>query len=60
MEIKIRKSAIKDLKRISPDHKKKIHAKIISLKDFPDVIKNSPISNLLTVCALAIIEYYLM
>lgn len=37
MKIKIRKSAVKDLKRIDPEHKKKIHTKILALKDFPEV-----------------------
>jgi mRNA-degrading endonuclease RelE of RelBE toxin-antitoxin system len=35
MNINIRKSAIKDLKKISPEQKHKIHLKIRELKNFP-------------------------
>jgi mRNA interferase RelE/StbE len=37
MNIRIRKSAIKDLRRITPEQKLKIHQKILTLKNFPDV-----------------------
>ncbi|MBN2637297.1 MAG: type II toxin-antitoxin system RelE/ParE family toxin [Prolixibacteraceae bacterium] len=37
MKIRIRKSAIKDLTQISPEQKKKIHLKILALKNFSDV-----------------------
>ncbi|MBW6534868.1 MAG: type II toxin-antitoxin system RelE/ParE family toxin [Mariniphaga sp.] len=37
MNIRIRKSAIKDLRRITPDQKRKIHQKILTLKNFPNV-----------------------
>jgi mRNA interferase RelE/StbE len=42
MKINIRKSAIKDLKKIDSKSKERLHAKILNLKDFPDVsnIKN--------------------
>jgi len=35
--IELRKSAIKDLKRISKADKERIHAKIQNLSDYPDV-----------------------
>jgi len=37
MNIRIRKSAIKDLQKISPEQKNKIHQKILTLRDFPNV-----------------------
>ena len=37
MNIQIRKSAIKDLQKISPEQKNKIHQKILTLRDFPNV-----------------------
>ncbi|MBF0258667.1 MAG: type II toxin-antitoxin system RelE/ParE family toxin [Desulfamplus sp.] len=37
MQINIRASAIRDLKKIDQQHKERIHNKIKSLKDFPDV-----------------------
>ena len=45
VKIKIRKSAIKDLKKLSPDQKKKIHSKILSLKGFPDVTNIKKLTN---------------
>jgi mRNA-degrading endonuclease RelE of RelBE toxin-antitoxin system len=37
MRISIRKSAIKDLRKINPKDKEKIHFKILALAKFPDV-----------------------
>ena len=37
MQINIRESAIKDLKKIDQQHKERIHQKILTLKEFPDV-----------------------
>jgi len=37
MKIEIRKQAIKDLKNILEPFKSKLHNKILSLKDFPNV-----------------------
>ncbi len=37
MRIEIRKSAIKDLQKINEPFKSKLHEKIITLKNFPDV-----------------------
>jgi len=45
MEIKIRKTAIKDLKKISPEQKQKIHEKILTLKDFPEVTNIKKLTN---------------
>jgi len=57
MKIKIRKSAIKDLKRISPEQKKKIHAKILVLKDFPEVSNIKKLTNFEQAYRLRIGDY---
>ena len=38
MKLKIRESAIRDLKKIDPKIKDKIHGRILKLKDFPKVV----------------------
>ncbi|SET75398.1 mRNA interferase RelE/StbE [Draconibacterium orientale] len=60
MEIRIRNSAIKDLKRISPDLRKKIHTKIISLKDFPDVTNVKKLTNFEPAYRLRIGDYRIL
>ncbi len=45
MNIRIRKSAIKDLQRISPRQSHKIHQKILALKDFPNVSNIRKLTN---------------
>ncbi len=57
MNIKIRKSAIKDFKRISPEQKKKIHSKIITLKKFPEVSNMKKLTNFEPAYRLRIGDY---
>jgi len=45
MNINIRKSAIKDSKAIAPKDKEKIYAKILELKNFPDVLNVKKLTN---------------
>ncbi|ADR34486.1 plasmid stabilization system [Sulfuricurvum kujiense DSM 16994] len=45
MRIEIRKSAIKDLQKINEPFKSKLHEKIISLKNFPDVSNIKKLTN---------------
>ena len=45
MKIEIRKSALKDLKSINNPFKTKLHDKILSLKDFPDVQNIKKLTN---------------
>ena len=45
MKIRIRKSAIKDLKKIDKAQKQKIHSKILALKDFPEVSNVKKLTN---------------
>ena len=37
MKVNIRKSAIKDLKKINQNDKRKIHLKILALSEFPNI-----------------------
>lgn len=57
MNIKIRKSAIKDLKRITSEQKQKIHTKITSLKDFPEVSNVKKLTNFEPAYRLRIGDY---
>lgn len=45
MRIEIRKSAIKDLQKINEPFKSKLHEKIISLKNFPDLPNIKKLTN---------------
>ncbi len=45
MKIEIRKSAIKDLKRISQPYKTKLHKEILNLKRFPDLSNIKKLTN---------------
>lgn len=45
MRIEIRKSAIKDLQKINEPFKSKLHEKIITLKNFPDVSNIKKLTN---------------
>ena len=45
MNIHIRKSAIKDLKRIDSKSKETIHAKILELKEFPNIPNVKKLTN---------------
>ncbi|MCP5098013.1 MAG: type II toxin-antitoxin system RelE/ParE family toxin [Chloroflexi bacterium] len=45
MNINIRKTAVKDLKKIDEKNKKKIYAKILELKQFPNVANVKMLTN---------------
>jgi len=45
MKINIRKSAIKDLKRINKVDKNRIHSKIIELENFPNISNLKRLTN---------------
>ena len=45
MQINIRRSAIKDLKKINVKDKEKIHAKILELRNFPDTANIKKLTN---------------
>ena len=45
MEIRLRKSAVKDLKKIDVSMRKKLHEKILYLKNFPDITNIKKLTN---------------
>jgi len=45
MKINIRQSAIKDCKKITAKNKEKIYAKILELKNFPEVLNVKKLTN---------------
>jgi len=45
MEINIRKSAVKDLKKIDRQYKQRIHAKILELRKFPHITNIKKLTN---------------
>lgn len=45
MQINIRSSAIRDLKKIDKAHRDRIHKKILSLKEFPNVPNIKKLTN---------------
>ncbi|MCI5121115.1 MAG: type II toxin-antitoxin system RelE/ParE family toxin [Candidatus Electrothrix sp. AUS4] len=45
MQINIRRSAIKDLKKINVKDKEKIHANILELSNFPDIANIKKLTN---------------
>lgn len=60
MEIRIRRSAIKDLKRISPEYKSKIPKKILSLNNFPDVRNIKKLTNFEPAYRLRVGDYRIL
>lgn len=60
MNIRIRKSAIKDLKRISPEQKHKIHSKILELKNFPKIPNVKKLTNFEPVYRLRVGDYRIL
>ena len=45
MKVNIRKSAIKDLKKINQDDRRKIHSKILALSKFPNISNIKKLTN---------------
>ncbi|MCK5835977.1 MAG: type II toxin-antitoxin system RelE/ParE family toxin [Desulfobacula sp.] len=45
MEINIRRSAIKDIKKLDHKNREKIHLKIFELKNFPDISNTKKLTN---------------
>jgi mRNA interferase RelE/StbE len=60
MKIKIRQSAIKDLKKINISSKKKIHDKILSLKDFPNLPHIKKLTNFEPAYRLRVGDYRIL
>lgn len=60
MRIEIRKSAIKDLQKINEPFKSKLHEKIISLKNFPDVSNIKKLTNFEPAYRLRVGDYRIL
>lgn len=60
MKIKIRKSAIKDLKRIPVSEKVKIHSKILELEKFPDIPNIKKLTNFEPAYRLRVGDYRIL
>ena len=57
MKINIRKSAIKDLKKLNHKDKQKIHLKILELKGFPNISNVKKLTNFEPAYRLRIGDY---
>lgn len=60
MRIEIRKSAIKDLQKINEPFKSKLHEKIISLKNFPDISNIKKLTNFEPAYRLRVGDYRIL
>ena len=60
MKINLRKSAIKDLKKINISTKKKLHNKILSLKDFPNLANLKKLTNFEPAYRLRVGDYRIL
>lgn len=60
MKIEIRKSAIKDLKKISNPFKSNIHNKILELKNFPDITNIKKLTNFEPAYRVRVGEYRIL
>ncbi|MEY3882120.1 MAG: hypothetical protein RIQ94_2916 [Pseudomonadota bacterium] len=60
MNINIRKSAIKDSKAIAQKDKEKIYAKILELKNFPDVLNVKKLTNFEPAYRLRVGDYRIL
>ena len=60
MEINIRKSANKDLKKIDSQYKQRIHAKILELKEFPHTTNVKKLTNFEPAYRLRVGDYRIL
>jgi mRNA interferase RelE/StbE len=60
MKINIRKSAIKDLKNIDNNFRKRIHEKIIDLEKFPEIANVKKLTNFEPAFRLRVGEYRIL
>ena len=60
MKINIRKSAIKDLKKIDFKNKEKIHTKILELKKFPNILNVKRLTNFEPAYRLRVGDYRIL
>lgn len=60
MKIKLRKSAVKDLRKIHAQSREKIHVKILALADFPDVQHVKKLTNFEPAYRLRVGDYRIL
>ncbi len=60
MHIELRRSAVKDLQKISEPFKRKLHDKILLLKNFPDVANIKKLTNFEPSYRLRVCDYRLL
>ena len=60
MNVVIRKSAVKDFKKISEPYKSKIKEKIITLQDFPDISNIKKLINFTPIYRLRVGDYRIL
>ena len=60
MKINIRKSAIKDLKKIDYKNKEKIHSRILELKKFPNISNVKKLTNFEPAYCLRVGDYRIL
>ena len=60
MKINIRKSAIKDLKKIDYKNKEKIHSRILELKKFPNISSVKKLTNFEPAYRLRVGDYRIL
>ena len=60
MKINIRKSAIKDLKKIDYKNKEKIHSRILELKKFPNISSVKKLTNFEPAYRLRVKDYSIL
>ena len=60
MKINIRKSAIKDLKRIESNQKEVIHKKILELRNFPEISNLKKLTNFEPAYRLRVGDYRIL
>jgi mRNA interferase RelE/StbE len=57
MEVKIRKSALKDLQKIPEPHRSRVKEKVALLQDFPDIVNVKKLKNHPSAFRLRVGEY---
>ncbi|MDY0122272.1 MAG: type II toxin-antitoxin system RelE/ParE family toxin [Sulfurimonas sp.] len=60
MKVELRKSAIKDLKKINDPEKTKLHNKIVQLQDFPNLSNIKKLTNFEPAYRLRVADYRIL
>ena len=60
MKINIRKSAIKDLSKLSHENKERLHKAIVNLKDYPNISNCKKLTNFEPAFRLRVSDYRIL